>query len=499
MKQPTDFSHRRRHAYWATAIVTAATLLALAVNAGAIWLEDAFDLRADVSAEQYTALTDESQTLLGDLKKNIYLYYIGSAETGDLRVTELLKRYASLSKRVSYHTVDPASHPGFSRLFDPEEAGIAEKSVIISDSDGLTGEQPTRYKVLPPDEFYVSSAPYYDDAGDLVSDDSCFAAEQKISSAIDYIVTEKTLSALFLTGHHEKEPCSALLEDLGASFFDTQGFDFSKPADPKSQTLIVIDPKKDLSENEYATLSVFLEQGGKAVFFIDSITTNPETGEPVVHTQALHRFGALLSAYGITVDHNVIVGGSPATTYMSRTSLIPSLSVESPITKPLADARLRPVLCYASPIFIEPLPDVTVSVLLETDAMSYAKKPEKSLASFGKESSDKQGPFAVGVLARKGSSAIAVFSSSSFVATEDSYLGNAGNAQLFLNTISSLNHRMEMGGIGTRTVYSASDTAYKLDISSEMEKLLYIVLAAGVLPLVVLFFGIARWLRRRHL
>jgi cell division protein FtsL len=49
-----------------------------------------------------------------------------------------------------------------------------------------------------------------------------------------------------------------------------------------------------------------------------------------------------------------------------------------------------------------------------------------------------------------------------------------------------------------RTVYSASDNAYKLDISSEIEKVFYIGLTAAAVPLAVLLIGLSRWLKRRH-
>ena len=163
-------SHRRRHAYCATAIVAAATVLTLAVNTGAVLLENAYGLRADISAEQYTALTDETKTILSGLDRNIYLYYIGRPQPSDIRITELLQRYASTSPLISYKMVDPSVHPGFTQLYDPEQTGISTDSVIISDNDGLSGIAPQRYKVLSADDLYFTSAPYYNETGTMVTD-----------------------------------------------------------------------------------------------------------------------------------------------------------------------------------------------------------------------------------------------------------------------------------------------------------------------------------------
>lgn len=485
-------SRRRRHAFYAVAFVTAATMLTLAANAGSAIMGNDAGLYADISKEQYTVLTGETKSILAGLNCDVYLYYTGSTELDDLRVTQLLKSYAAASSRVFYRLVDPIAHPGFTKLFDPQQTGIEMGSVIVGDGDSFSGQAPVRFEVLQKDDLYVSSTPYYDERGRLVSDYQYFRAEQKVTSAIDYIMTDQNLRAVFLNGQEERLPSEKLLDDLSGLFYEARISDLTDiPLNPTCDTLVVTSPQSDLSEDAYQKIALFLQQGGKGMFFIDSMSSDTKEQMSFGH------FDALLSGFGLLAQRNVIVGADPAHTYMSRMSLVPTLSQDSPVTQSLINNGLTPVLSYAGAIAVSYIDGVDTSVLLETDASSYAKTVQQALEACSKQPGDMTGPFVIGVLAKKENAQIALFGSSS-VSTEEGY-GIPGNRRLFVNTLSYLNGRQDSDIIPMQTVYSASDNAYKLDISSEFEKFFYTGLTAVALPLIVLLIGISKWYRRRHM
>ncbi len=489
-------SRRRRHAFYATAFVAAATMLALAANVGSAAMGNGLGLRVDISKEQYTVLTNETKSVLTGLNRDVYLYYTGSTDLDDLRVTQLLKSYAAASPRVFYRLVDPRLNPGFIQLYDPQQTGIETGSVIISDSDGYSGQAPGHFEVLPKDDLYVSSTPYYDDRGDLVSDYQYFRAEQKVTSAIDFIMTDQNLRVVFLSGQEQKTPPARLIDDLSGLFYEARISELTDTdLDPLSDTLIVISPQSDLSEDMYQKIESFLQQGGKGMFFIDSLHEQAD-GKAIEQT-SFGRFDALLSGFGLFAQRNVIVGADPAHTYMSRMSLVPSLNQDSPVTQPLIKNGLTPVLSYAGAITVSYIDDVETDVLLETDASSYAKTAEEAVNSFNKQPGDMTGPFVIGALAKKANAAVALFGSSSLVGTEA--YGIPGNRRLFLNTLSYLNGRQDSDIVPMRVVYAASDNAYKLDISSDIEKVFYSGLTALAMPLIVLIIGISKWYRRRHM
>ena len=484
-------SRRRKHAFCTTAFVAAAAMLTLAANAGSIILNNSLKWRADISKEQYTALTVESKDILSRLNKDIYLYYTGSDELDDLRVTTLLKNYAASSKRVHYSLVDPSVHSGFMQLFDPEQMGIEKGCVIVSDSDSVKGAVPGRYKVLSKSDLYSSSEPYYNDVGALVSDYRYFSAERMITSAIDYIVTDKNMTIVFLDGQREQPPCNGLLSDLGKQYYTVRTSDLKDmPLNSKSDTLVVISPQTDLDDPTDSAIHAFLAQGGKAVFLMDMLQSG-------LGALAKTRFETLFEGLGLTAQRNVVVGEDPSFTYMSRMNLTPQLNADFPITAPIRQEKQTPVLSYAGAIGVLDVPGVRISELLKTDETSYAKQSLSELANSSKQAGDETGPFVIGVLAQKDNTAVVLYGSSSFVSSDDSY-GISGNRELFLNTISYLNGRQENGLIPMRTIYSASDRTYQLNIPSKIEKGFYIGLTAVAVPLAVLLVGVSMWLRRRH-
>ncbi len=491
MKQSRCRSRRRKHAFCTAAFVAAAALLTLAVNAGAIALSHSQGGCIDVSKEQYTVLTDETKAMLARLNKNIYLYYIGGDETDDLRVTTLLQNYAAASAHVAFSVVDPASHPGFTRYFDPDQKGIERGSVIVSDSNSMNEDAPSRYKVLSSRDLYTVSEPYYNEAGALVSDYRYFSAERKITAALDYILTGEKITAVFLAGQRETPPCGSFLSDLNGQYYVTRVSDLTdKPLDPKRDTLVVISPQTDLDDQTYAAIRSFLSQGGNAVFFMNMLRSGLGTNE---HTL----FDALLMELGLFAQRNVVVGEDPSFTYMSRINLSPQPYAESPITAPLLQEGQTPVLSYAGAILISEVPGVTTSKLLLTDATSFAKTSWTGLEKSSRQDADEAGPFVIGALSQKGKTAVVLYGSSSLVTDDENY-NIPGNRQLLLNTIGVINGRQENGLIPMRTLFAASDDAYQINMTSEIEKGFYIGLTVVAIPLAVLLVGISNWVRRRQ-
>ncbi|MDD5018715.1 MAG: Gldg family protein, partial [Eubacteriales bacterium] len=204
-------------------------------------VDEKFNICIDMTKEQYTVLTDETKTILDNLDQDIYLYYIGASEQDDVIAAALLKNYAAASQHVYYQMIDPDSYPDYAGQFDLE--GVDMQSVIVSDTDVLSGYSPVRYKVLPLEELYTFSIPYYNQHA--AADYEYFNGEQKITSVIDYIVTGETKRAVFLEGHCEKTPCTTLLDDLDDMYYEAGQYSFAtsdRALDPSSDTLIVISP-----------------------------------------------------------------------------------------------------------------------------------------------------------------------------------------------------------------------------------------------------------------
>lgn len=487
---------KRNRGYY-TAIIAIAAVMLVTANVWIRSLDEQYRLKVDVTKGQATLLTDSTKTRLNELEQDIFLYYLSSREDEVLTTAELLKNYADASSRIHYIRMDSA----LAGLFGEDIVGVKSQTVIVSDANVFMDHEPIRYKVIPEELLYANSAPYYNMGGQPVTDLKGFRGQQKIASAIDHLVTGDSKKVKFLAGHLEKQPCMTLIQDITALYYKADEYNYltaDLPLDPAKDTLVVISPRKDLADNEYEGIETFLKNGGKAIFFIDTLSVDEATGNVDYLTEDLDYFNLLLGKYGVLVNNDIVAGGDPSKTYKSLTGLMPSLGDSCGVTMAMDEERSNPVLINASSINVLPhVQDVEITPLLVTDDSCYAKTVDEGLASLRREPDDVSGAFILGALARKHGSAIALYTSSSFVVSEKNY-AHKSNAMLFLNTLGDLNQRLDSTSLGIQTIY-ASDMGYSNNTLSGTQKSFIIVLVTGIIPIGVLIYGVLRCRKRKHL
>jgi ABC-type uncharacterized transport system involved in gliding motility auxiliary subunit len=461
------------------AIVAAA--LTLGVNILAYSLEDGYNLRFDATREQYTVLSEGTKQALAGLGKNVYVYYV-DGEDQDMTYA-LLKSYASVSENVRVEAVGP----------DSKEAAVLAaplRSVIVSDTDVLASAQNKRTAVLPYSDLYQDSGWTGISPGVRY-----FRGEQKITSAIKYVAQEKAGRVVFLSGQGESKPCDALLADIEEMYYGAGFITAEAPLDPASNILAVIGPKEDLSGAGYRNIKAFLEAGGHAVFLIDSMSVDKETGEAEYLGDTLVNFKSLIAGYGINIGNDVILGGNPAQTYKSPVNIMPSVTEEGAEAMYVSGMPLRPVLSYAGVIDISSSKGAETLPLLATDMACRAVTAQQPLNLEG--DSGAAGSFIAGALAKKGDTSIVVFSSSSFITSASDY-AYRGNSDMFLNTVKFLGSSQGTASIPAKKLYDETDPAYRISINSDMKALL-MTAGAGVPALAVFLGGLSRWAKRRRL
>ncbi|MGE5494953.1 MAG: Gldg family protein [Burkholderiales bacterium] len=459
----------------------AAAALALGAYILAYWLEDGYNLRLDATREQYTVLSEGTKQALGGLQKKVYVYYV-EGEERDLTYA-LLKSYASASENLSVGTVGADSK-------EAAALGAAQRSVIVSDTDIMSASQSKRTAVL-------SASDLYQDSGrtGISPGVKYFRGEQRITSAIKYVAQEKAGRVVFLSGQGESKPCDRLIADIEDMYYGAGFITAEAPLDPASNILAVIGPKEDVSDAGYRNIKAFLDSGGRAVFFMDSMSADEETGETEYLGDRLNNFKALISGYGISIGSNVIIGGNPAQTYKSPVNVMPAVTEEGAEALYISGKPLRPVLSYAGVIELSQAEGVQTVPLLSTDISCRAVNAREPL-NLGGESGT-AGSFIAGALAKKDETSIVVFSSSSFITSSADY-SYKGNSDLFLNTIKFLGSSQGPVYIPAKKLYDEADAAYRLSLNQDMKPLL-MAAAAGVPALAVFLCGLSRWAKRRRL
>ena len=481
MNRQTAKTNRRGIFIWAVCAIVIA--LVLAVNFLTNLLESRLDLRADLSQYQVYSLTQETQNVLDSLSQPIAIYSLYTPSSEDSLTKELLNKYNAYSPDIKYENVDPLKNPTFAQTFDPDKAGIAVNSIIVTD------EARKRYKVISQDQLYIIDGSTGSVLGTM--------AEQYITSAINYIETGVVKSAKVLTGHDEALPTSylTLLNALSSRGYELESYSTmtaAKGLDPMNDTLFIISPKSDLSDDEYADIHEFLTEGGKTFIIMQNLSVDSESGDVKVLTDKFPNFSALLLEYDLSVNKDIIIGQDETRYYQQVTNLVPDIRAHE-ITQPIIQAGGNVVMSINSSINVPQVSggDVTVTPLLVSDSSCYAK-PLEDMTTVEKEGDDKQGAFVIAALAEKGESRIALFTSEAFFT--DTAIETAYNYELAVNTLSYLGEQKNSISIQPKQIRGDL-----LQIQNQLQKNILSVLVIAVLPAAVIISGIFVWRKRRRL
>jgi ABC-2 type transport system permease protein len=481
MKSNKKQSNHRGIYIWTVCVVV--IVLVLAFNFLMNLLENRFNLRADLSQYQVYSLTQETENVLDSLSQPVEIYSLYTASSEDSLTKELLEKYKAYSPKVKYENVDPLKNPTFAQAFDPDKNGIAVNSIIVMD------EARKHYKVISQDQLYILDSSTGSVLGTM--------AEQYITSAVNYIETGIVKSVKVLTGHDEAAPSSylTLLNALSSRGYEMASYNTmtsADPLDPMNDTLLVVSPKSDLSDDEYAAISEFLTDGGKALIIMQNLSVDSDSGDVKVLTDKFPNFAALLLEYDMSVNKDIIIGQDETRYYGQVTSLVPEIQAHE-ITVPIIQAGGNVVMSINSSINVPQVQDgdVTVSPLLVTDESCYAKSLE-NMTMVTKEPNDKQGAFVIGALAEKGGSRLALFTSEAFFT--DTAIETANNYELAVNTLSYLGEQEN-----SITIQPKQIRGDLLQIQNQFQKNLLSVIVIAVLPAAIIIAGVFVWRKRRRL
>ncbi|NLT97404.1 MAG: hypothetical protein GXW96_04485, partial [Christensenellaceae bacterium] len=286
-----------------------------------------------------------------------------------------------------------------------------------------------------------------------------------------------------------------LLNALSSRGYELESYNSmtaDKGLDPMNDTLLIISPKRDLSDDEYADIHEFLTEGGKAFIIMQNLNVDSESGDVKVLTDKFPNFSALLLEYDMSVNKDIIIGQDKTRYYQQVTSLVPDIQAHE-ITQPIIQAGGNVVMSINSSINVPQVPcgDVSVTPLLVTDASCYAK-PLENMTTLDKEADDRQGAFVIAALAEKGESKIALFTSEAFFT--DTAIETAYNYELAINTLSYLGEQKN-----SITIQPKQIRGDLLQIQNQLQKNILSVLVIAVLPAAVIISGRFVWRKRRRL
>jgi ABC-2 type transport system permease protein len=469
-----------------TAIFLAGLIL---VNILATQLTDRFYLKADLTEHGIYTLSEQTIQVLREMDEDV-TFTVLAEETvwqSDMRnrLVETLNLYYSHSGgRITINYLNPTINPRIGEQY-PAIADLKEGDIIIESSRRYTS---------------VSWHDLFDWSLNITTRSNtpvALNAEQPVTSALLYALSERTPRAVFLEGHGEI-PSEALKDLFVKANYEVQTLNLAHNELPEDTTILLsVGLRSDFLEVEMERLESYMRDGGNFIVLYDPATPR------------LPRLDLYLEEWGIAVENEMVLDsqfnyGAPfiIASVLLNSDMLPSLNDIDIDTKytvmngaraisalwPTGERRQRTI----SPF------------MFSMPSTSYSKHFTDMLVSLERASNDESGPFMLAIIA-----------SENLLLPDNRYSGITSHLmvssvclaedQAIENSLSFLNAPL-FGAIANDFNPAGSSVIIpsKLFAGSMMPVLAgharaILIILVIAMPLLILASGVLVWRRRRNL
>ena len=295
------------------ALVLIIILVFIALN---MWMQSLELTPIDLSQEKLYTLTDESKEKVKNIDKDINLYFVGYTDSDS--TVDLAKQYKKVNEKINAEAVDATTRPD-----------LVEKYGIESGSEGIIVECGDKSKVLTSSDLVTYDTTTYE---------TISIAEQKLTSSIIAVATDKVPKVYFLEGYSDYK-LSNNMTYLGiylsneVTEVDTLDVLSTGKIPDDCDTLIICTPKKDFDEIAANAIIDYINSG-RNILWLNSAVTSEQNFPNVNKILAL--YGVKPFEIGIIreTDSSKMLQGSP--------DIIKPDALYSTITKDIAkDSGVR--------------------------------------------------------------------------------------------------------------------------------------------------------------
>lgn len=470
---------------FSTLMIVLVVAIVVVLNIVASFVETDLGLKLDMTSNKIYTLSPLTESIVSQTDEELIIYSFANDNVQDNMIQKTLERYAALSSKISVKVADPAREVALQRKFSTDSVTVSNRTVVLSNKDE------TLFRVIPYTDMY------YTDSENSVT---YWVLEQKLTSAFMFMTSDIQTNVYLLTGHGElvtdpsyESATASLKARLEEENYHVETLDLAMQELKQGDILMVIGPATDLSEQERDTIVKFLDNRGKALFFLD-----PAQKE-------LINFSAVLDRYMIKLKNQTVYESqSSMHTERSNFELVPDI-VSGEITDGIINSGNR---VYAdSTVYFEEYngtsDDITVMPLLKSSASSVSI-PQEDLAAeqylqkLG-EYTQEERTVGLAFLQKDGSSMqndadtrICVFGTSELVLGKRQ--NSAGNITLIKNCVNWVDNKTNRVAI-----QGPQMDAYTLSIynASTVKTLVTVVII--VIPVLILGGGVFIWYRRKNL
>lgn len=438
-----------------------------------IFLHSMKGVQWDLTANKKFTLSDKTVTTVKGLDQEVHAIAFTEEGQGVVsrQIKDLLDEYHKLNDKFTWEEVDPKKKPAIAQKYEIDAYGT-----IVFEGNGKTKS--------------VSSYELFGSGADQSS--YTFDGEGKFTQAILDLVSGQKHAAYVVTGHNELPLTNAGefrrgLENEGMEFKELNLFkDGAIPED--AETLVVLSPQKDISEQEAKLITDFLAKQGKLYMTVDLAKD----------MEKWTNWTKVLEAVGLK-NQNALVVESAKTLSSDPLTIVPQYGYHD-ITKKLEEQQVIVAMPGAMSLTaLTEKTEFTSTSLLRTGDQGYGKtnlvpfttNTRITQETIKKTEADLAGPLNLAYAVTKEEKPKAVVIGNGLFLRDD-WIAEQSNRDFALNSVNWLNERKELVTIRPREE-QAPEQVY---IALGKQKLIYWGTII-VFPLCFLVLGGFVWWRRR--
>lgn len=430
-------------------------------------------------------ISETSRGILSKVKDKISIYVVSDPSYTDEVTREYVAKYAGLNSNISWSTVDPAVKPGFLKEYASESLSSQQTHLV------LVNKNNGRSRVIPYTDIYYQKYTqqellyyqmYY---GSVPDNPTYFNIEQQLTSAVDYLTAEKLPTVYYITGHGETALDSTVTGLIGAENIDLAELPLlTKGSVPDDADAVIINAAtKDFTEDEIKALEAYTAKGGNVLM---TSFYNSELKE-----RNLTNLYGFAKSLGLEYkDVKVYEGGGKFV--QSPDNILPTL-VDKKYSSAIGNnTYLLMVQCNAITLAKTAPEGVTLTELLTTSVLGFAKTEVTKETKSEKEEGDEEGTFVLGAMAEKtvdGKTSKLVWLASP-VLLDGRSLSYYSNISYFMAILTDLCEKESSVTINAKSLQIEALTV------SEASANLWGIILIAVIPLAVLVTGFVIWNRR---
>ena len=408
----------------------------------------------DISSTNIYEISSKSEKIIKKVDDDVTFYVLAEKDSTDKRIKTFINKYASLSSKLHVKWIDPVLHPSALTKY-----GTEENNIVIS------CKKTNRTTTVSFDDILVSSDSYYSTS----SSASSFDGDGQLTSALNYVTSDKEYKAYYTSGHGESSLSSEVTSLLTKSRIST------------SDLLIIDGATSDFTKDEVKLLSSYLKKGGKVVTLLAQ--TN----------KSMKNLYGLLKDYGLTVQSGYIADTERS--YQGNYYyLIPNLSVSGDMASGISSNSVMMInskgMTQSTPV----RDSISTDAFMTTSSNGYAVTEKKQT----------QGTYVLGATSTE---SVKVKNSKGKKVAKESRLTVYGSNMLIDEQITSSFSSLENLTLFTNSVTACLNNADNVSISPKSLEVSYntiahpgpfSILVVFVIPVGLIIGGFIVWFRRRR-